>query len=207
MKVQGLVAMDEPDQREIIGYSIDDPDRKGEWISLVRGISELMDDAVHEILFHGTSIKRLPAILKKGIRATDVGLAIVDGQGDDRGSFWGDVHTAAAYAEDTARVRDSSLPVLVAIRTEELLADCALHPDLATLDFPLKGLTRLSEPGVYDKWARNFRTLSWKDALDDLRAVVATHAIHIPARRLIAVDRIETVMAIIEPGKAGVYRL
>lgn len=125
---------------------------------------------------------------------TDASLAVDVPRGLANGSFWGDVHTAAAYAEDTVHERDcGGEPVLLAILTETLEADCAVYPDLATVDFPLEGLTRLGDPGVRDRWNEGFRDMDWRDGLRDLGAIVATHDLPLSPSGLVVADSLETV--------------
>jgi len=169
----------EPDQREVIGYSVADPGRKREWVDLVAAIERWLSDHSLEtsIVFHGTSDRRATKILTEGIKPVDVGFAL-GLQADEgmEGSYWGNVRTAAAYAEDTVSERDpDGLPVLLAITTASLEELCVIRPDGNTIDFPLKGLTRLDDSDVADKWFRNFRKLSWQESLLDLGAVVALH--------------------------------
>jgi hypothetical protein len=190
----------EPDQREIIGYSIRGKARRERWIAGVRGIAALVKENgwQHEVVFHGTSEKHLPFIASQGVRPTDAGLAT---EGHALGSFWGDVDTAAAYAEDTVKHRGGNRPVLLAARTADLLDRCeALVPDLSTLDFPLKGLTRLDDAHVYARWVdgHGYRSLGWRDALDDLSALVAVHGEPISPDAFAVVDSPEAVTSLLE---------
>lgn len=168
----------EPNQREIIGYSIKDENKKAQWIDLIKSIAKWVEDnnLAHDVVFHGTSSRRALNILENGMKPTDITHAISEGSLNDTGSFWGDVHTASAYAEDTIAERDpDSIPVLLMAYTAELEEDFDLRPDLATLDFPLKGLTKLDEKEVYDNWINNHRTLTWKQSLNELGAIIAVH--------------------------------
>lgn len=186
----------EPDQIEIAGYSLRNEEARAQWRSLLEEVSAWMEDnrLGTQIVFHGTSKKRLAAILEEGMRPTDVDIAV---QGDaDLGSFWGNVRTAAAYAEDTAKERDGSVPVLLAVRVEVLERDCELYPDLATLDFPLKGLTRLCVPGVYEKWMNDEGELSWRDSLVDLGAIVAAHDFYLAADDIVVVKSVGDLEAL-----------
>lgn len=168
----------EPNQREIVGYSIKDENKKAQWIDLVKSVAKWVEDndLTNEVVFHGTSSRRALNILEDGMRPTDIAHAISEGSLNDTGSFWGDVYTASAYAEDTIAERDpDATPVLLMAYTAELEEDFDLRPDLATLDFPLKGLTKLDDQTVYDKWINNHRTLTWQQSLTDLGAMIAVH--------------------------------
>lgn len=168
----------EPNQRDIIGYSIKDANKKAEWIDLVKTIATWVEDndLSHAVVFHGTSARRALNILEDGMEPTDITHAISEGSLNDTGSFWGDVYTASAYAEDTIAERDpDATPVLLMAYTAELEEDFDLRPDLATLDFPLKGLTKLDDQAIYDNWINNHRTLTWQQSLTDLGAMIAVH--------------------------------
>lgn len=182
---------DEPDQTTIVGYSIDDPDRKAQWIALVRAVAEMVDETGQacEIVFHGTSLKRARDILVNGLRPTDIHVAVAPENGEDQGSFWGDVQTAAAYAEDTVKERDGGgLPVLLAARTSGLASSYAMRPDLATLDFPLKGLTRLGDEQAAERWRGDSASRTWQDSLADLGAVVVIHDADMPPDRFAIIE-------------------
>jgi len=176
MKNSSRPQMSEPDQRDIIGYSIADEDERKEWNALIRFIADWIEenDLSNAIVFHGTSSGRAEDIMQNGMNPTDATFATNDA--DSEGSFWGDVYTAAAYAEDTVQERDGDgRPVLLMAYTDDLEELCELAPDLATMDFPLKGLTRLSDDDVMQKWLAHHTTLSWRDSLTDLGAIVALH--------------------------------
>lgn len=112
-----------------------------------------------------------------GMEPVDLGFAL--GLHDDdcaSGSYWGTILTASAYAEDTVKERDEGgIPAIIGIRTCDLLRFCDLFPDGNTLDFPLKGLTRLEDESISEKWVNGFRDLDWKESLLDLSAIVAIH--------------------------------
>lgn len=168
----------EPNQREIVGYSFLDDTKKAEWIRLVHSIAKWVEDnnLSDEVVFHGTSLARAENIMEHGMYPTDVVHAISDGGLHDTGSFWGNVFTASAYAEDTIAERDlTGSPVLLMAYTNELEHDFDLRPDLATLDFPLNGLTKLDDTIVYNNWINNHRTLNWKQSLTDLGAIIVIH--------------------------------
>lgn len=168
----------EPDQRTILGYSIASPEKRSEWAAFIGEIAEILEqhDAAREIVFHGTSEVRASVIMRYGMKPTDLQVASPSGEIAD-GSFWGCPFTASAYADDTVKERDGGgSPALIAVRTSDLLANgYDLYPDLASLEFPLKGLTRLDDSTVSDKWQEGHETLSWKDSLDDLGAITVAH--------------------------------
>ena len=168
----------EPNQREIVGYSFTDDAKKSAWIDLVHSIAKWVEDnnLSNEVIFHGTSNTRADDILENGMVPTDIIHAIAAGSFNDAGSFWGDIHTAAAYAEDTVAERDpGSEPVILMANVPDLEAEFQLLPDLATLDFPMKGLTKLDDQAVYDNWINNHRTLAWQQSLAELGAIIAVH--------------------------------
>lgn len=168
----------EPNQREIVGYSFTDDAKKAAWIDLVHSIAKWIDDnnLSSDIVFHGTSTKRSRDILKHGMRPTDITHAIAEGSLNDTGSFWGDIYTASAYAEDTIKERDPGYePVLLIARTAELEEAFNLQPDLATLDFPLKGLTKLDDKDLANEWLHHHRMKTWAQGLSDLGAIIAIH--------------------------------
>lgn len=193
--------MEEPDQRDIVGYSLVDPEARNRWIALVRGLSQWIDDEglKDKVVFHGTSRRLLAKILEDGLEPTDVELAVGPLSGMFQGSFWGDVQTAAAYAEDTVKEREGKgepgcgEPVLIAVLTDRLEKDCLLYPDLATLDFPMKGLTRLDDPEVQEDWLKGFMDKDWRDGLRDLGAIVATHEFYLDPDDFFVVDSLDAV--------------
>jgi hypothetical protein len=130
-------------------------------------------------------------MLVYGIQPSEVDLAVdVSVQGVVEGSFWGTVRTAAAYAEDTAKERDGGSPALIAIRSSDIIRLADLLPDLQTLDFPLKGLTRLDEREVLERWEANHAEMDWRRSLDDLGAVVALHGASVPSGYLMWVKSV-----------------
>ena len=189
----------EPDQRDIIGFSIADPIEKDRWKGLVSDVERFLEEhgLTEEVLFHGTSARRADAILEDGLAPTDLDLAVIEDE-DLGGSFWGTVRSAAAYAEDTAKERDACSPVLIMACVSDLERWAELRPDLATLDFPLKGLTRLDEDGVMDRWVAGYAGFSWQDGLRDLRAVIAIHDYPVPECYMIRIDRFEDFLQAID---------
>lgn len=190
-----------------LGYSITDPAERNAWRDLVSCIGRALSDAglEDEIVFHGTSSVALADIKVTGLAPTDIGEACpVKGSYLD-GSFWGTVLTAASYAEDTAVERHpGSSPVLLAIRTATLEADCLLLADGATFEFPNKGTTRLSDPEVERKWVESECDLPWRTSLEDLGAIVATHQWYISVENLRvvhAISDIEDLIAEVEADK------
>ena len=205
--------MSEPDQRDIIGYSLKDPQSKQAWIELISKIQDWLrdNDLEEDILFHGTSLSRAEDILKYGFNPTDITLSVTQEMGYDAGSFWGNVLTASAYADDTCENRNpDSRPVLLAVSAEALEEECLLYPDLATLDMPLKGLTKLDDPEISELWLSTFSVdydspediLTWEDGLRDLGAIVAVHDVILPQEMFHKVDSFETFLDFAEPLKA-----
>ncbi|MTH95303.1 hypothetical protein [Roseibium sp. RKSG952] len=138
------------------------------------------EDLLQFVVFHGTSSKVLDVIMTQGLSPTDVTAAVRADIGWDSGSFWGTPRTATAYAIDTAKERHPGWePVLLAAPISILEAQCQLVCDGATIDFPLKGLTRLEEPGVFEKWRSAGFDLPWRESLIDLGAIVALHDFHL----------------------------
>lgn len=168
----------EPNQRDIIGFSFDNEEKRAKWIDLVKTIANWVEDndLAHSFVFHGTSSKRAADILEDGMKPTDITHAISEGSLNDTGSFWGDIYTASAYAEDTIKERDPGYePVLLIARTAELEEEYDLRPDLATLDFPLKGLTKLEDKELADDWINHHSMKTWPQGLSDLGAIIAIH--------------------------------
>lgn len=183
--------MSEPDQREIIGYSIKDPQKKQGWIQLIADIEVWIkeNDFADQILFHGTSRTRAKDICKSGLKPTDIKHSVAPHSTDAVGSFWGTVRTAAAYADDTCFYRNQrSQPCLLMVASEDLEEDCRLYPDLATLEMPLKGLTKLDDPDVSQRWMTAHdndewsedNALSWRQSIQDLGAIIAVHDFDLP---------------------------
>ncbi len=100
-----------------------------------------------EYLFHGTSERRLNAIIRKG-------LACSNGMTEDEWgnteeleacSFWGSPRVAVDYALDTASIRDegwSTSPVLIVVKKSDLLELGDFRIDRNTLDWPLDVYSR-----------------------------------------------------------------
>lgn len=171
------------------------------WVTAVRGLSA---DLVHrgleeDFLFHGTSTKALKNIRATGFDPTDVSLAVPDFPGQFGGSFWGAATTALSYALDTSEERHpGSEPVIIAVKRASLEGECLLVPDLATLDFPIDGLTRLEEPGVRERWEENDYDLPWEDGLRDLGAIVALHDVPLSDEDFLVLDSPEHVIGFLE---------
>jgi hypothetical protein len=166
------------DVRDRVGYSIGYPAAKAAWITLISSIREYLAEQglQEEFVFHGSSENRAKQILIEGMKPTDVSFAVWDQCDMGAGSFWGSIDAAASYAEDTASEREpGSLPIILAVRVSDLQEACDLCCDGATLDFPLRGLTKLSEPAIEAKWGGDISLRSWKESLADLGAIVALH--------------------------------
>lgn len=197
----------EPNQRVIIGYSISNQDARKEWVDLIEGIAAWISehDLKHEVIFHGTSTVRMKEIMRFGMAPTDISHATIPQSDDRNGSFWGDVHTAAAYADDTCKYRNpGSRPCLLMTFAEDLARDYDLYPDLATLDGPLKGLTKLDDPDVRSKWDNRYNAdewnvgqhLPWEESLDDLGAIIAAHEDYINPDDIFVIRSIEAFKAL-----------
>ena len=174
-----------------LGYSFTDETSKAAWRALVSSINARIaeTDIEDEVLFHGTSSVALERIIAVGFEPTDISHAVADGDIHRDGSFWGDLMTAAAYAEDTVAERHpGSTPVILAIPVAALEADCQLFSDGATFDFPLDGLTRLDDPDVLARWSESGCDLPWRESLADLGAVVAAHQFVIPAEDIVVMN-------------------
>jgi hypothetical protein len=166
------------DVRDRLGYSISEPSAKTSWIAMVVAIREYLseNDLAGEFLFHGTSSVRAEKILLEGLAPTDVEFAVWDQCAAKSGSFWGSIDAAACYAEDTAFERNpGSLPVILAVRSGDLASRFDVRCDGATLDFPMRGLTRLDDAAVEEKWQGNIANMTWETSLSELGAVVVIH--------------------------------
>lgn len=185
------------------GYSIPDPAERERWRDLVEAVRQRTSDNGLEdvVLFHGTSERALAGILMEGMEPVECSHALPPHCRDDceYGSFWGNIDTAAAYADDTAAERHpGSFPVIIAIRVSILESDCRIVPDGATVDMPLKGLTRLDNPEVAAYWSEFGRDLPWHESLRDLGAVVALHDFLIPIEDMTVIRSMEDFERMIE---------
>lgn len=167
-----------------LGYSLLEGALKDEWIGLVtrlRALSQQIALTDHYV-FHGTSARIGQLIMDGGMTPTVVSHAVPAGVTRTRGSFWGDVEAAVSYAEDTVFEREGcgsptldNPPILIAVPIRSLEERFPLFPDLATLEAPVDGLTKLDQPGVSEFWWANYDQLGWKESLRDLGAIVALH--------------------------------
>lgn len=178
------------------GYSITDPVERKRWRGLIEALRQrIADDGLSDVvLFHGTSERALERIAAQGMEPVECSHALPPDCRDveEYGSFWGNIDTAAAYADDTAAERHpDSLPVIIAIPVSTLEADCRIVPDGATVDFPLKGLTRLDDPSVAAYWSEYDIDRTWRESLRDLGAVVAIHDFLIPVEDMAIVRSID----------------
>lgn len=186
------------------------PEIRNSWIGGINELSANLDvrGLEEDFLFHGTSSKALEDIRATGFDPTDVSLAVPDAPNQFGGSFWGTAPTALSYALDTANERHpGSDPVIIAVKRASLERDCLLVPDLATLDFPIDGLTRLEEPGVREKWEENDYDLPWEDSLRDLGAVVALHDVPLSDEDFFVLDSPENVVEFLDNALGKVGRL
>ncbi|MCZ7862548.1 hypothetical protein O9X98_14330 [Agrobacterium salinitolerans] len=185
------------------GYSIPDAEERALWRSLVEGVRQRVSERNLDevILFHGTSERAVERIMQHGMAPVECSHALPSDRRDvdEYGSFWGTIDTAAAYADDNAaeRHRDSR-PVIIAIRVSILENDCRIVPDGATVDFPLKGLTRLDDPEVAAYWCDFGHDHQWHESLRDLGAVVALHDFLIPIEDLTVIRSMEDFERMIE---------
>lgn len=191
-----------------LGYSISDTDKKRDWIEFVTSLNDMVNSRnLHDsIVFHGTSTKALEKIRREGLEPTDISGALTDACVFDDGTFWGDLFTAVAYAEDTAFERHpGSAPALIAISTKALESDCILLVDGATIDFPEPGLTLLDDPEVQGRWqGSEFDDTDWRASLADLGAIVAVHQFYIPPEELTFVnttDDLECLISALADGR------
>jgi hypothetical protein len=184
-----------------IGLKIDDEDGRREWVALVTDIADRVDEAGmgEEILFHGTTANKARAIMENGIRPTDAFEVLSDGsEVMTTGSFWGTVRTAAWYAEDKAFYRPWDAPAIIACPVNFLQTYATLGIDIPSRDFPHPGLTRLDyEDDVRARWAAG-RERTWQDSLADLGAVTALHEYDLPLDQAVVVDRIESLVRILQ---------
>jgi hypothetical protein len=185
------------------GYSIPDVEERGRWRALIEEVRQRVAAGNLEevVLFHGTSQQALERILLDGMEPVDCSQAMPPTCRDvyEHGSFWGSIDTAAAYADDTASERHpDSLPVIIAIRVSTLEDSCRIVADGATVDWPLKGLTRLDDPKVAAYWSDFGIDRSWHESLRDLGAVVALHDLIIPAEDMTVIRSIEDLESFLD---------
>lgn len=186
----------EADVRDSHGYSIGDPIAKAGWIELITSIRSFLEenDLTQEIVFHGTSARRAQLIVENGMKPTEVEHAVWSRSQAAWGSFWGTIDAAASYAEDAASIRDAGeLPVILAVPVAELAAACELLPDGATFDFPMKGLTKLDDPQILEKWHQQHATLDWDTSLKELGAIVALHQKNLKLQAIAIVGDLDTL--------------
>lgn len=165
-----------------LGRTLKEQDARDEWVSLIRGIAEIVDahDLQEEVLFHGTTLEKAMAILSDGMRPTDAFEVLADGsEVMTEGSYWGTIGTAAWYAEDSARHRSGGRPVIIACPTSFLETYTTLGVDIPSRDMPQPGLTLFDDPSIAARWATGL-TRSWRDSLDDLGSVTALHEYDLP---------------------------
>lgn len=190
------------------GYSITDQVERARWRGLIEALRKrVADDGIgDEVLFHGTSERALDRIASEGMEPVECSHALPPDcrNVEEYGSFWGNIDTAAVYADDTVVERHpDSLPVIIAIPVSTLEADCRIVPDGATVDFPLKGLTQLVDPKVAAYWSDFDMDRPWRESLRDLGAVVAIHDFMIPVEDMTVIRSIEDFESLME-GRAQV---
>lgn len=178
------------------GYSIPDPAERKQWRELVEAVRQRISESGLEdaVLFHGTSERALQRISIDGMESVECSHALPPDcrHVEEYGSFWGNIDTAAAYADDTAAERHpDSLPVIIAIPVSTLEADCRIVPDGATVDYPINGFTRLDNPEVEAYWSEPGVDRSWRESLRDLGAVLVIHDFNIPAEDLTVIRSME----------------
>lgn len=102
-----------------------------EWKMLLNAIKEMIEEHGLEgsVVFHGTSTKWLVDIQEVGLYPTELGDAYfkkrIDFDDPDfgpKGTFWGQLNTAAWYAADTVTERDNgeTHPILIVADAFEL---------------------------------------------------------------------------------------
>ncbi|MBY3157344.1 hypothetical protein HFO56_34020 [Rhizobium laguerreae] len=191
------------------GYSIADVTERQRWRDLVAAVRQrVADEALDDVvLFHGTSERALEKIMVEGMEAIECSHALPpdDRDDDEYGTFWGTIDTAAAYADDTAAERHpDSLPVIIAIPVSTLEWHGSIVADGATVDFPLKGLTRLDDPQVAAYWSDFDATRPWRESLRDLGAVLAIHNNGIHFEDLTVIKSLQDFeLVVAEARKAG----
>lgn len=160
------------------------------WAELTNEIAEIIasEQLTTHVAFHGTSTHALHApegLRRVGMRPTRVAHAYFDRKTLDlhggNGSFWGQLKTAAWYAEsDVLDIYQSGRPVLIAAATDVLACKYPLHPDRATLDAPVDATLREALRGRADDWYKHHSTLGWEQALREIGAIFAVHEEPIP---------------------------
>ncbi len=184
-----------------IGLKIADEDQRLAWISLITDIADKVDEMnlSEEILFHGTTIGKARAILRRGMRPTDAFEVMPDGSEImTSGSFWGTIRTAAWYAEDSAFHRSGGAPAIIACPVGFLQTYATLGIDIPSRDFPQPGLTLLNhDEEARGRWAIG-QTRSWQDSLADLGSLTALHDYDLPLDQAVIVDEFESFDRILQ---------
>lgn len=158
-----------------------------EWRALLTSIKEMIEEhgLGGSVVFHGTSTKWLKDIQEDGLCPSDLGDAYfkkhIDFDDPDfgpEGTFWGQLATAAWYAEDTVMERDNgeTWPILIAADAFELSLDYPLYPDRASLEGPVdKSLPVSTDEKLAETWWKRGARFNWERGLEDLGAIFAVH--------------------------------
>ncbi len=103
----------------------------------------------------------------------------------ERGSFWGNVRTAAWYAaSDVVERNPFCRPLLVAVASTDLLNECELYPDRASLEAPVIEHDPNHRTVIVPRWYQDYETLGWEQSIVDIGAVYAVHDDHIRPQSL-----------------------
>ncbi len=158
-----------------------------EWKTLILGVRELLEEhgLDQSVVFHGTSTKWIEDIQADGLCPTELGDAYFKKRVDfddpdfgEEGTFWGQLNTAAWYAEDTVVERDNSdtQPVLVVADALELSLEYPLYPDKASLEGPVDNTLPVStSPDLAASWWKSGARFKWEKGLKELGAIFAVH--------------------------------
>ncbi|TLX15994.1 hypothetical protein [Rhizobium sp. MHM7A] len=174
-----------------------------EWRTLLDAIKEMIEEHGIEksVVFHGTSTKWLKNIQEDGLCPTELGDAYfkkrIDYDDPDfgpEGSFWGQLSTAAWYAEDTVAERDNgeTQPILIVADAFELSLEYPLYPDRASLEGPVdQSLPVSTDEKLADTWWKRGARFNWERGLEELGAIFAVHTDYLDNDKIGIVQDIE----------------
>jgi hypothetical protein len=158
-----------------------------EWRALLAAIKETVEEHALEgtVVFHGTSTKWLSDIQEDGLCPTELGdtyfkkhIDFDDPDFGPEGTFWGQLNTAAWYAEDTVTERDNGVthPMLIVADVFELSLEYPLYPDRASLEGPVdKTLPVSTDKTLAETWWKRGARFNWNKGLEELGAIFAVH--------------------------------
>lgn len=183
-----------------VGSSLSKAERE-HWREFVALLCEMSEPGgpLDGWLFHGTTSQRADGIMASGMEPTEVMLRIGGSFDYVGGSYWGRPLIAAGYAEDPERFEGHiENPIsIVAIRLNDLSAECALAVDEPTLDFPVERLIGMTPEELEKKWAPRDPSADWLDSLEVLGSVAALHDDALSSERMLMFRRMNDIESFI----------